>query len=846
MKSSLILLGSVHGLLLILGTMLFWSSCAKAQVVSDGTLNTTINSTNAQDFIIENGTVVNNNLFHSFSQFSIPTSGSATFDLGHTPNVSTIFSRVTGGSISHLDGLIQTMNHNNSVNFFFINPSGIIFGSNAQININGSFIASTASSVKFADGSQFSTEKSTASLLNISTPIGLQLGANSGEIHVQGSGHNITRVGLSLLNRQAAKHTGLQVPTGRTLALVARNISLDGGLLIADSGQVDLIALSNGELILGQGNEFSTINRTPKTELGDIQLQSAALVDVSGIKSGVVQLRGRNITLQDGSMIVGQSLGEEPSADIQVIGTQSLVISGTNPAVSSRIATQSLGNGRGGNINISVPRLLLNDGGTIVAQTFSTADSGDINIQANDFIGMRGNSAVDATDLSAITTATFNNGLSGKLTVSTNILEIRDGAQITNSTLGKGNASHLIINATKLINIEGNSNAVISNSAIVSNSFGEGNGGQILVNTPILQLKNGGAILSSGYSSGNAGDITINAKESVEIVNSGTFDFSPVSTTFLNSRISSDIVTPPDFLQAILGLPPIATGNSGSIVINTNQITLTNGASVSVANTAPRKNEQANVGDLKITTNYLTLQGRSRLLADTFSSEGGNIQLQVRDLLLLRDHSSISTTAGQQTTGGNGGNIDINTKFLVAVPNENSDITANAFVGKGGLIRINAQGIFGIETSENLTKRSDITAFSQQNPQLNGEIIINTPNADISNELVALPTNVVDASRLITQGCAASTVASRQSQNQFIITGRGGIPPQPTNALRVPAIAISTNPLTTTQSNQPLPLTPTLEANTWSLNDQGQIILSVSPTIHTSTLKTNYSKCHAS
>ncbi|MBD2457456.1 filamentous hemagglutinin N-terminal domain-containing protein [Nostoc sp. FACHB-87] len=832
MKSTLVFLGSVNGLLLILETMLFWSSCVKAQVVSDGTLNTTVNSANAQNFIIENGTVVNNNLFHSFSQFSIPTGGSATFDLGNTPNISTIFSRVTGGSISHIDGLIQSINHQNPVNLFLINPSGIIFGGNAQININGSFIASTASSIKFADGSQFSTKEPTEPLLTVSIPIGLQIGANSGAIQVQGSGHNITRVGLSLLNRRAAKHTGLQVAPGRTLALVAGNISLDGGLLIADSGQIDLTALSNGEWILGQGNKFSTVNTTPNTQFGNIHLQSAALVDVSGMKSGTVQLRGRNITLQDGSMIVGQSLGEQISGDIQVIGTQSLVISGTNPAVSSRIATQSLGNGRGGNINISVPRLLLHDGGTIVAQTFSAADSGDINIQANDFIGMRGSSAVDATDLSAITTATFNTGSSGKLTVSTNILEIRDGAQITNSTLGKGNASHLIINANKLINIEGNSNAAISNSAIVSNSFGEGNGGQILVNTPILQLKNGGAILSSGYSSGNAGDITINAKESVEIINSSTFDFSPVGTTFLNSRISSDIVTPPDFLQAILGLPTIATGNSGSIVINTHQITLTNGASVSVANTAPRKNGQANVGDLKITTNYLTLQGRSRLLADTFSSEGGNIQLQVRDLLLLRDNSSISTTAGLQETGGNGGNIDINTKFLVAVPDENSDITANAFSGKGGLIRINAQGIFGIETSETLTKRSDITAFSQQNPLLNGEIIINTPNADISNELAALPTNVVDVSRLITQGCAASTVASRQSQSQFIITGRGGIPPQPNHALRVPAIAVSENTLTTNTPNKHLNITPIFEANSWTFDHQGQVTLNFIPKPH--------------
>jgi filamentous hemagglutinin family protein len=145
------------------------------------------------NFNILNGINQGNNLFHSFSNLSVPTGGSATFDLINTPNIITIFSRVTGGNISNIDGLIRTLSSSNPVSLFLMNPNGIMFGQNASLNIGGSFVGTTANSIKFADGTEFSaTNPGAPPLLTMSVPIGLQMGQNPGDITVQGSGHRLS------------------------------------------------------------------------------------------------------------------------------------------------------------------------------------------------------------------------------------------------------------------------------------------------------------------------------------------------------------------------------------------------------------------------------------------------------------------------------------------------------------------------------------------------------------------------------------------------------------------------------------------------------------------------------
>jgi filamentous hemagglutinin family protein len=217
-------------------------SPSQAQVIPDKTLtNPTVVNQNDSTVVITGGTQVESNLFHSFDTFSIPSGNIASFE--HDAGIANILSRVTGIFPSKIDGLIEVLQNNgaaSSANLFLINPNGIIFGKDAALNIGGSFIASTANSIKLSNGSEFSSVNPTNNqiLLIVSVPTGLQLGTNPNAIINESL--SIDADGLTV---------GLAVKPGKTLALVGGNVELPGGYLTALDGRIELGSVASPGLV---------------------------------------------------------------------------------------------------------------------------------------------------------------------------------------------------------------------------------------------------------------------------------------------------------------------------------------------------------------------------------------------------------------------------------------------------------------------------------------------------------------------------------------------------------------------------------------------------------------------
>ncbi len=761
-------LGLVN-LLAMGGVIAYFGDYAIAQVTPDGTLGaessvaTPTNVNGQPGDVIDGGATRGANLFHSFEQFSIPTGGEAFFN--NTLDIQNIISRVTGSSTSNIDGLLRA---NGTANLFLLNPNGIIFGRNARLSIGGSFVGSTASSLNFADGTQFSaTAPQATPLLTVSVPIGLQYGGTAGGIQVQGNGEGLRRIDGSILDPTA----GLHVRPDQTLAMVGGDISLEGGTLRTDGGRIELGSVAGaGRVNLTPTNNGWAMSYEGVPTFGDIQLSGAATVDASGSGGGDIQVQGRRARITSGSRIEASTLGTESGGTLAVVTSESVEL------------TETL---------------------------------------ANDY-------------LTGLASAVYPGatGSGGNLTVETQRLIIRDGAGISSGTLGQGSAGTLTISAHESVELSGTSSDFERPSFLTSDTGppdlfaaslpfqvnATGQGGDLVIETQRLSVRDGAQVTTATSREGNAGKLQVDATESVEVIG-----------TSANGQLFSR-------LSAAVGQE--ATGQGGDLRITTGQLNVGDRAFVTVSSQG-----LGDAGNLEVAANSIRLDNQGKLTAETASVQGGNITLQSRDLVLRRGSNITTNTTGTAT----GGNISIDTGVIAGL--ENSDITANAFGGQGGIIDISAQGVFGLvqrdlEEIRTLLRTdnpneldparlltSDITAISQTDPSLRGQVTINNPDVDPSQGIIELPAEVVDASNSIAQGCPAN------GENKFIITGRGGLPPNPNDSLTGDNVLTEWNTLDSdvenlssaeegaTDSTIESTNTQIVEANGWMTNDLGEVVL---------------------
>lgn len=852
----------------IICSCLFTVDIASAQIIPDTTLNsensTIIRNTDINNLpsdLIRGGATRGSLLFHSFREFNVKSDRGAYFD--NPSGINTILTRVTGGNQSNLLGKLGVLGN---ADFLFINPSGILFGPNSSLDLNGSFLSTTAGSVIFDNGNIFDADdpKSVPNL-KISTPIGLLFGESSQPIISQSRA-----LGTSGFS------TGLELNPGKTFAAIGGDLNIQGGIIRSPGGNIELGSVGPKSLVrLHSTAKGWKISYQDVKSFQDIKisqrLNKRSSISTSPLTGGRINVAGNNLILSDGSQILAND------ADIRIDITNRLKVSGFSEIfipnlgvikIPSSIANETVGKLNGKSTIINAKKILLQDRGRI-----STASTGVFTSATGEIViaeGRGGDIVINASDSveiindgSGLFSRSNSFGMAGDIRIDTKRLTLKDGAKISASSSGKnflgiefptGPGGNIQIRSSGSILLSGVSSqsnessglfttseasangpsgaievsagslSLSSGAVISTRTQSNSNGGDIDIDSNSLALTRGGQILTSTFGAGDAGDILLKVTDRINLEGSDpTFIQRFNQLKRLNSlrevRLMLDSIDSASgiFANSELG----STGKAGSIVIDPQTFTIQDGAQISVNNQGTKA-----AGDIRLQANNLTLD-RGTITAISRSNTGGNIVLSI-DNLLLRNNSQISTTAAGDGTGGN---IDINADTIVAFSAENSDITANAFNGEGGRITINTQGIFGLEVRDKLTELSDITAFSQNNPRLNGIVEINNPEVDPSENLSEQP-EAVDPPQEIAQGCRPGQALGGSS---FIHVGRGGLPTSPYEAqtatniwqdLRAHKLQSPTATAVPSSTSVVTPPSPKImEAKGWIKDSQGRIHL---------------------
>jgi len=674
---------------------------------------------------------------------------------------------------------------------------------------------------------------------------------------------------------------GTVIIRGGELMMANARISADTGDGDGASTAIDIDVIGDISIYTVDGPAL-TARASGIGNAGEVKLSSGGAIDISG--TGIFEFQFPYIDTHTSGPGDGGNVTITSKGDLTVTG---------DPFVFTwfiESGTDGFDVGKGGDISISVENFLADTTFFSTGNFFSSFNfgegagtAGDVSISADekidltfseintdsfDFFFETGGNAGSVTlaapevifDKSAISTAgwdqggnvTINSdtvGLSestivtttrtehgGAVTISGRVLELV-GSNIVSTTNENADAGDITLTATErltLLNLGGSNDVP---SGILSNSFAtDGNGilgtpGDILIDTPILEMSGGSRINTTSGSSGNGGNVLLNTQkismsgqtsglDPEDLFNFGEFQPTGVFTRSIggsclgpcgdagNVTISTDSIvlnagaqinsgtttdgrggeivvhattnifitgtledgTPGGVLSLTTGTGP-GSGDGGAIALTSGEsFTLSDRATISASSDGP-----GNAGNIQLTATDTILLDGATVTTEAAQASGGNIKLTAQDLIRLNDSTISSSVQGDATTAG--GNINIDPDFIIL---QNSKILAKAVQGQGGNISLIANNAVLVDPLSVLDASSALG--------VSGSVDIQAPIQNLSGTLAPLPEETVPVTALYGARCAAG---SGGHFSTFVDSKAGSLSPTPGAFLASPLLNLS-------------------------------------------------------
>ena len=739
-----------------------------AEIITDGSLGARI-SLPGKNYEIapELGQQVGGNLFHSFDKFDIYAGESATFS--GAASVQNIIGRVTGGNASTIDGTLRSSIPN--ADLYLLNPSGILFGRNAKLEVQGSFHASTADTLRLGSQGSFNAKSPSDSLLVSAPPAAFGFLSDT-PAAIQAEGAQLT------------------VSTGKTLSVIAGDIKLRPSFS-GETPQLTKISAVNGRINLTSSRGQGEVILTPddvmlQTPAGDMQLKSMQLSSndggniyiragefaldnslvtlLTGAKAGGnLSIKARNVALSNGARISSTALIAN-AGDISIQATDTISLTGQDSQnLGSYIASNTRSKsktGTGGTMTLQARRLELKDGAKLGVSSFGAGDGGEIRINVSEEVLIDG---ADKQTASSVYMVATDSGKGGTLKLQADKLSLLNGTYLGADAkgTGKGGDINVVAREVRLQGLSGSGGGSFISSNTVGTAEGSGEGGEINIQAERLSLTDGGQITASTLGQGVGGKVHVQSNQEIAIAGQ--------DKTELHSGIFSSAGTD-------------ATGNAGQVTVTAQDLIINELGELNAGTRGKGKG-----GDVSVTAQRIAISSGGRITArSTGTGDAGTVTLKVSDTLLL-DDASVETKTESAAGGslfisvpktlylwnskittsvhggvGNGGNITIDQpKFVIL---NNAKTIAQADAGRGGNINIISSEF--VRSTESLVSASSRLG-------IDGNVFISAPDADLSGDLIVLNTDFLKADALLKTPCAQ---IDSESLGSLVVAHREGVP----------------------------------------------------------------------